>query len=310
MNNISTNLSKHSLRNKTNELQGNIMSWYVLNKKRNRLNIGMAVSLLCIFFTIGCKSSPDIKVQEMTMKLPIGSQIFNEELLHGEIADTKVEHFFYAGPISQTVKLSLDNVNMFLFIKGNGSLKADTLSYGIVPETIAIPFSLSSITFNVPEGDTIHFVQFTKKMSPQDLEDIKAFPAENKYDIYFKKFCECTAYTEKIKSPNTVSRTVLPADIIPRVSLGTVETSGPDAVGAHKHPMLDQLFLGLAQNDIIVHADNKSVEMKGFSLLHIPIGSSHWATVEKDKKMYYMWMDFFLTKEGQEWLKTHKPISK
>jgi hypothetical protein len=32
--------------------------------------------------------------------------------------------------------------------------------------------------------------------------------------------------------------------------------------------------------------------------------------VEENKKMYYMWMDFFLTREGQEWLKTHKPVSK
>ena len=309
MNNISINRAKHSLKNKLNELKGSVMNWVVLNKKRDSLNIRLAIGLLCIFFTIGCKSSPDIKVQDMTMKLPNGSQSFNEELLHGEIADAKIEHISYAGPISQTVTLSLENVNMFVFIKGNGSLMADTLSYYIVPETIAIPFSFSHITFNVPDGDTIHFVHFTKKLSPQDLEDIKAFPTENKYNIYFKKFSECTAYTEKIKSPNTVSRTVLPADIIPRVSLGTVETSGPDAVGAHKHPMLDQLFLGLAHNDIVVHADDKSVGMREFSLLHIPIGSSHWASVEKNKKMYYLWMDFFLTKEGQIWLKTHKPIS-
>jgi hypothetical protein len=74
--------------------------------------------------------------------------------------------------------------------------------------------------------------------------------------------------------------------------------------------MLDQLFLGLAGNDILVHADDKTAELKEYSLLHIPIGSSHWATVKEGKKMYYMWMDFFLTKEGQEWLKTHKPINK
>jgi len=75
------------------------------------------------------------------------------------------------------------------------------------------------------------------------------------------------------------------------------------------HPMLDQLFLGLTSNDVTVHADDRSAEFKEYSLLHIPIGSSHWVTVEENKKMYYMWMDFFLTKEGQEWLKTHKPIS-
>ena len=139
MKNISIIIAKHSLRNKFNELQGNIMNWYVLNKKRNRLNIGMALGLLFIV-AIGCKSSPDIKVQDMTMKLPNSSQIFSEELLPGEIADTKIEHISYTGPISETVTLSLENVNMFLFIKGNGSLKADTLSYDIVPETIAIPF--------------------------------------------------------------------------------------------------------------------------------------------------------------------------
>jgi quercetin dioxygenase-like cupin family protein len=142
------------------------------------------------------------------------------------------------------------------------------------------------------------------------MKDLKNFPAENKYSIFFRKFSDCEPYTEKIKSPNTVSRTVLPADIIPRVSLGTVETKGPDAVGAHEHAMLDQLFLGLAGNDIIVHADDRTAELKEYSLLHIPIGSSHWATVDEGNKMYYMWMDFFLTKEGQEWLKTHKPINK
>ena len=308
MNNISINRTMHSLKNRFNELESSFKSRVALNKKRDPLNIGMAIGLLFIF-AIGCKNSPDINVQEMAMELPAGSQTFSEELLHGELADTKIEHISYAGPISQTITLPSENVNMFVFIKGKGSFVADTLSYDIVPETIAIPFSFSSIIFNVRKGDTIHFVQFTKKLSLQDLEDIKAFPQENKYAVYFKKFSDCQPYTEKIKSPNTVSRTVLPADIIPRVSLGTVETLGPDAVGAHKHPMLDQLFLGLAHNNIIVHADDKSVGMREFSLLHIPIGSSHWASVEKNKKMYYLWMDFFLTKEGQIWLKTHKPIS-
>ena len=92
--------------------------------------------------------------------------------------------------------------------------------------------------------------------------------------------------------------------------LVSVEIKGPDEVGAHQHAMLDQLFLGLTDNDIVVHADNRSVSFKSYSLLHIPIGSNHWMTVDNNKKMYYLWMDFFLTKEGQQWLKTHKPISK
>lgn len=285
------------------------LKWSLMSKTRNGFNLWMTLVLLLIV-SIGCKSSPEIKVQTMKMKLQNDAKTFREELLHGEIADTRIEHISFTGPFSQTFLQSKDSVDMFLFIKGNGTLHTGTMTYNIVPETIAIPFSCGAITLNVPEGDTIHLVQFTKKLSAQDLEDLKNFPAQNKFDIYFTKFSDCAPYTEKIKSPNTVSRTVLPADIIPRVSLGTVETKGPDAVGAHQHPMLDQLFLGLTDNDIVVHADDRSTEFKAYSLLHIPIGSSHWAMVDKGKKMYYLWMDFFLTKEGQEWLKTHKPISK
>ena len=268
------------------------------------LMLGFIISL-----SISCSKSPDIVVQTMTMQMPDGEKVFTEELLPGEIAETKIEHIAYIGSTLQNLKLSGENANMFIFLKGTGTLTADTSSFNLVPESIAIPMTYKNIKIEVQEGEELHFVRFTKKLSEQDIEDLKKFPVENKYDIFFTRFEDCEPYTEKIKSPNTVSRTVLPEDIIPRVALGTVEAPGPDEVGAHEHPMLDQLFLGLTDNDIVVHADNKSAHFKAYSLLHIPIGSSHWVTVEENKKMYYMWMDFFLTKEGQEWLKTHKPIS-
>ncbi len=262
---------------------------------------------------ISCSQSTEpteIVVQNLQMKVPAGKQVFREFLLPGEIAETKIEHIALTGPIEQVIQVPEGYVHMFLFVKGNGTLQVDTMTYDLVPESIAIPMNATdSIQMAVPEGEVLHFLQFTKVLTDQDQEDLKNYPAENKYDLFFTRFEDCEPYTEKIKSPNTVSRTVLPADIVPRVSLGTVEAKGPDEVGAHEHPMLDQLFLGLAGNDIIVHADDASTELKEYALLHIPIGSSHGVTVEKGKKMYYMWMDFFLTKEGQEWLKTHKPMS-
>ncbi len=252
--------------------------------------------------------SPEIVVQDLKMEIPDGMQVFSEEMLPGEIADTRIEHLAFTGPIEQSIPITSGNVTMFLFVHGRGVLHADS-SYQLGPESIAIPLNdIDQVRLEVPEGEQLHFLQFTKQLSAQDIEDMKQFPEENKYDLYFTRFEDCEPYTEKIKSPNTVSRTVLPADIVPRVSLGTVEAPGPDAVGAHSHPMLDQLFLGLTKNDITVYADSASTNLGQYSLLHIPIGSSHWVTVDENKKMYYMWMDFFLTKEGQEWLKTHKPM--
>lgn len=271
--------------------------------------IYFAMGILVMSCSSG-SSSPEIVVQNLQMQIPSRMQTFTEELLVGEIADTKIEHMAYLGPAEQTITLSDGNVSMFLFVSGNGTLHADSMMYSLVPESIAIPMNeIRRVQFKVPAGEELHFLQFTKKLSSQDLEDLKNFPEENKYNLFYTRFADCEPYTEKIKSPNTISRTVLPANIVPRVSLGTVEAMGPDEVGAHSHPMLDQLFLGLSNNDVVVHADGASAIFKQYSLLHIPIGSSHWVSVGENKKMNYMWMDFFLTKEGQEWLKTHKPMS-
>lgn len=292
--------------------------------KENRIYQVMKVlqlsgkSLTGMFFALGiilmacasCSSSPEILVQDLQMQMPSGVQTFSEELMAGEIADTKIEHLAFLGPIEQSITLSDGNVNMFLFVSGKGRLYADSMTFSLVPESIAIPMKgISRIQVEVPEGEELHFLQFTKKLSAQDIEDLENFPEENKYKLYFTRFVDCEPYTEKIKSPNTVSRTVLPSDVVPRVSLGTVEAMGPDEVGAHSHPMLDQLFLGLTDNDIVVHADGASAQLKEYALLHIPIGSSHGVSVGENRKMNYMWMDFFMTKEGQEWLKTHKPVS-
>ena len=274
----------------------------------SRQNIIISATLVLILMSSTSFSmSPEIVNQELQMEIPSGIHSFKEEVLQGEIEDTSIDHLAYVGPTKHIISMSDSSVTMFLFLTGNGRLYADSLSFDLSPESIAIPMNkVKQVTVEVPEGEELHFLQVDKKLSAQDL---KAYPDENKYEVFFTRFVDCKPYTEKIKSPNTVSRTVLPADIVPRVSLGTVVAPGPDEVGAHKHAMLDQLFLGLSDNDVVVHADSVSTAFHQYSLLHIPIGSSHWVTVEDNKRMNYMWMDFFMTKEGQEWLKTHKPVS-
>lgn len=281
----------------------------ILSNRLYKTSMQLSI-ILGLVFLISCSKSPEIVVQKCTMQIPEGQQVFSEEMLIGEVAETEIEHIAYVGPISQTVAVEQEYVNMYIFIKGKGTLKADTSQFSLVPESIAIPSVYDSITFEVPEGEVLHYILFKRFITEEDKEDFKSYPEENRYDMYFTEFADCEPYTEKIKSPNTVSRTVLHQDIMPRLALGTVEAPGPDKVGAHEHPMLDQLFLGFAGNNVIVHADGNSAPLGEYELLHIPLGSSHGVTVGENKKMYYMWMDFFIDREGQEWLKTHKPIAK
>lgn len=271
------------------------------------LHTWVAFSILWAL-TPGASSATEIRLQNLDMKSPTAGEVRKERLLFGEVAGVEVEHVSLAGPISQSESLAEGYDSIFLFVKGRGSLRAGGKIHYIEPETIALPFSFANMTIEVAEGNTLHFVCIRKQLTAQDLQDMKKFSSRIPDGIYFKKFSDCQAYTEAIKSPKTVSRTVLAKDYVPRVAMGTVETTGPDEVGAHEHPMLDQLFLGLADNDSTVHADDAQVHFSPFSILHIPLGSRHWVEVEDGHRMYYMWMDFFLTKEGEEWLKTHNAV--
>ena len=249
--------------------------------------------------------SQEIPIVSLDTKTLTDTQQYSKSIMEREIADIDVENVVVKneGAIIDSFKDGYRSV--YLFVKGTGEVAAENTSYEIVPETIFLPNTVKTITIKPANGDTLHYLKICCKLSAQDQMDIKNLPADNTQNVYYAKFTDCQSYSEAIKSPNTVSRTILSNEYIPRVAMGTVKTKGPDKVAAHEHPMLEQLFLGLSENNCIVHADDDQVDFPEHSLLHIPLGSSHSVSVEKDETMYYVWMDFFLDKKGEEWLKTH-----
>lgn len=240
----------------------------------------------------------DTKNQESTA-------YYRKVLLENEISDIQVEHIAIApeNEINDSTKEGYKSV--YLFVKGTGAVNAENTSYEIFPETIFLPNIIKNIAVSSASDSTLHFLKISCKLSAQDHIDLQQLPSSNTGNPYYAKFNDCQSYSEAIKSPNTVSRTILSNEYIPRVAMGTVQTKGPDKVAAHEHPMLEQLFLGLSNNNCTVYADDDKVEFPQHSVLHIPLGSRHSVSVEKDEIMYYVWMDFFLDKKGEEWLQTH-----
>ena len=255
-------------------------------------------------------SNQEIPIAKLETHLQKNTKSFSKSILENEIKDIHVEHIAIIGEHEIIDYTKEDYKTIYLFVKGTGTVIAEQSNYEIIPETIFLPNVVKEIKIRSANNDTLHYLKISCKLSTQDIKDLKEFPTENTQNVYYAKFKDCQSYSEPIKSPNTISRTILPNKIIPRIAMGTVQTIGPDEVGAHKHPMLEQLFLGLSKNNCIVYADDTQVGFPEYSVLHIPLGSMHSVSVEKDEVMYYVWMDFFLDKEGEEWLKTHIVDSK
>ena len=91
---------------------------------------------------------------------------------------------------------------------------------------------------------------------------------------------------------------MIPHEIIPRFTIGSVESYGYDLVRPHAHPMLDQFFFSFPENDMEVIIDDEKYNMKGNVIMHIPLGYNHGVEVTGDRHMHYMWIDFMPDKEA------------
>ncbi|MFT5195176.1 MAG: hypothetical protein ACI9EW_003037 [Cellvibrionaceae bacterium] len=250
--------------------------------------------------------SQEIPIANLKTELHENMQQYSESILENEIKGIHVEHVAITSEDVITDYSREGYKIIYLFVKGTGNVIAANTSYEIVPETILLPNIVKKIVIKATKNDTLHYLKISTALTAQDHIDLKEFPVNHTQNLYYAKFIDCQSYTEQIKSRNTISRTILPNKYIPRIAMGTVQTKGPDKVGAHEHAMLEQLFLGLTKNNCTVYADDTKVDFLQYSVLHIPLGSRHSVSVEKDEIMYYVWMDFFLDKKGEEWLKNHK----
>ncbi len=128
-----------------------------------------------------------------------------------------------------------------------------------------------------------------------DREDLAAYGTRFPYVMPYGQSIQ---YIDPNKSEKTISRMMIPHEILPRFTVGSVESYGYDLVRPPAPPLLDQFFFSFPGNDMEVIIDDVKYNMKGNTILHIPLGSSHGVEVTGDRHMHYMWIDFMPDKEA------------
>lgn len=221
-----------------------------------------------------------------------------KDVLPGEIEGIRTLCGSLAPGASRRTEACEGEGRVYIFFAGSGSIEdGDTT------------FDISEIAFFAPRHNTpfamhaadspLQFLELVVELSPEDRAELDAnagtFPI-------FLPYSRCKTYRERIKSEKTTSRTLLAEYTFPRLCIGSVETTGDDRVAPHRHPMLEQFFFGLKDNDCVVTADDAELAFKEGVLLHIPLGSEHGVSVASPKKLHYIWIDLFREREGMEWI--------
>ncbi len=236
----------------------------------------------------GIKAS-DVSEERLNRKLVLQEEIKGIDTYYLELF--KDRSFLY--------KPGQNSISVFLITHGRGIIKQGNSQFEVNGVNLFVPSVLEEASFSADSGK-LEILEIIVRVNESELQSF--IQQQNKLP-YFADYTKCSQYKESIKSEKTISRMILPEDLVPRFCMGSVETSGPDEVGAHKHPMLEQLFFGLTNNNCIVTADGTKATFGEDTLLHIPLGSTHGVIVEEGKILNYIWMDLFRSQEDMGYIK-------
>jgi quercetin dioxygenase-like cupin family protein len=231
-----------------------------------------------------------------------GAGMIITPVMKGEVKDADFLFLSLKGDREYKVGPPGNALDVLLTLQGSGHFVLDEEDHPVLKSTIIrVPFG-AGYTVTADSGRTLHFLRIRRSLDGEDLAMVKR-RKEEFARLWFKALDDCPTYSEDIKSEKTINRMILPEGLVPRFAMGSVETTGPDEVGEHEHPMLDQIFLGLQGCRCYCYADGEEDLLTENVMLHIPLGSRHHVEVRAGDKLAYIWMDFFLTLEGEKYMR-------
>jgi hypothetical protein len=234
-------------------------------------------------------------------------QFAEKRLLPEEVAGVTIRYCVLRKGKRISLEAQRNKARALMFLVGECQLTIASFEYAIGEMAVAAaapnaPTTVESIS------QTVEFMDILLDLTSGDEGELSRNGGRLPY---FRTYSECEVYREEIKSAKTVSRTLIPPNLLPRFSMGSVQTTGPDVVQAHQHAMLEQFFFGLPGNSCHVRADAHEIPFGESALLHIPRGSLHGVRVEENHALHYLWLDFFLRQEDMSYIsETHIPIEK
>ena len=220
----------------------------------------------------------------------VGTEIKKDgkiELCKGEIAGTRPFYHTVLKSGKTEFKANEGYYHILILMCGEAVFENNGKNYTFSERTVFIPSPDESVSVSANTDTAILEIQWD--IADGDTSLIKEYGT--KFPIV-QKYTESIQYVDPNKSEKTISRMMVPQRIIPRFSMGSVESYGHDIVKPHAHPMLDQFFFSFPENDMDVIINGEHIHMAGNIIFHIPLGADHGVEVFEGKHMHYMWIDF------------------
>ena len=184
-----------------------------------------------------------------------------------------------------------DKMQIFAFIGGNGMVRSDKKIFVIDEKSVFIP-DFDKETVSVTAGDEdLEFIHIVGPMNDTDRRQM-----ENCQYVLprFVKFSQVIQYTERFTQESGAKvkqHSVIAGRHLGRYTMGWVIGKGPDFVGQHTHPTLEQWYFMLDGADFTYDAGDTSIDVKAGDVSFTPHGTSHGSTCKEDGFIHYIWFE-------------------
>ncbi len=215
------------------------------------------------------------------------SQNRSVELCVGEIPGARPVHHTICAGSELKFAGNCGYYHILILISGNAEFLTGGKSYKYSSRVTFVPAADAELT--VRAESNVQLLEIQWDIFPEDAEMLKEYKTVFPVNVPYQ---DSVQYIDPNKSKKTISRMMIPQRIIPRFSIGSVESVDRDTVKAHAHPMLDQFFFSFPENEMDVVINGEPIHMLGNIIMHIPLGADHGVEVYDGKHMHYMWIDF------------------
>ena len=184
-----------------------------------------------------------------------------------------------------------ERMQIFTFASGLGIIKAGKKIFPIDEQSVFIP-DFDQDKLEITAGDTdIEFIHITGTMNDTDRRQM----SHCQYVLpRFVRFSEAIQYTERFTQESGAKvkqHSVIAGRHLGRYTMGWVIGKGPDFVGQHTHPSLEQWYFMLQGADFTYDAGDRSIAVKEEDVSFTPHGTSHGSTCKEEGFINYVWFE-------------------
>lgn len=185
----------------------------------------------------------------------------------------------------------MEKMQIFVFTGGTGIVTAGTRVFCIDEQSVFIPDFEKDVIRIFAGEDDLKMIRITGPMIEVDRRQMR----NCRYVLpRFVRFSETIRYTERFTQESGAKvwqHSVIAGRHLGRYTMGWVIGEGPDFVGQHVHPSLEQWYFMLDGADFLYSAGDREIPVKEGDISFTPHGTSHGSACEENGFINYLWFE-------------------